>query len=500
MADPRKNDRIWISGAEMSFAEAKEATGLVGNEIASRELQEWLPTIGTLPNPDPILRSMGKSISTYRNMVDAHLGSVRRKRIAAVKARPWILEDGKADAKTSKRVRTHLESLKMRSIVAGILDAVFYGYSVLEVVWDIVDGWIVPVRVVDKPQEWFSFGIQSQLQLRNRLGRFEDVPERKFLVATHQASYANPYGTPLLSECFWPLAFKKGGLKFWAQFCEKWGSAKAIGKVPASTSTSDKQKLARQLAGLIRDAVGVIPDNATIEVLEATGKSGSGDLYQGLVKWADADMSKSVLGETLTTEQGPNGARAATEVHNEVRGDLAQDDANLVEETMNTLIRWIYEINAPEAKDLPWFSVDMPKDLQEGRVTRDNSLYRMGLRFKPEYFVDTYGINPDHIDTIDNKTAQQGPAFAESSEPLGPGEGDIRKLLDGVTPEDMQGQIEQLINPIVELAEKQGTYAEFEDALDKAFPSLPFDKFQDTLEKLLLITEMKGRTDAGRNR
>jgi len=496
MQNAQQNDRIWIGGEELTFAEAKDQVGLTGPEIATREIQEWMPAIGMLPNPDPILRAQGKSIATYRNMIDGHLIAVKSKRVAAVKSAPWMVEKGKANAAYAERIRLQLESFKIRDVIAGFLEAVFMGYSASEVVWDLVDGWIMPVKIEAKPQEWFAFGVQSQLQLRSRTGRYEDVPPRKFLVAKHQGSFANPYGLPLMSACFWPIAFKKGGLKFWALFCEKWGSAKALGKVPASTTKEDKNKLARQLASLIRDAVGVIPDNASVEVIEAAGKSGSGDLYRELVRWADSEMSKAILGETLTTEQGANGSRSATEVHNDVRADLAQDDANLVEQTVNQLIRWIYEINAPAESNLPWFSIVMPKDLQAGRVQRDGNLWRMGLRFKNKYFVDTYGIDPDHIDSVDNSKGQvAGAEFAEGESTQGPGEDDIRKLLTDFAPEELQGQIDEIAKPIIDLAAKQGSYAEFEEALDKALPGLSFTQFNDAIEKCMLLAEMKGKTD-----
>jgi hypothetical protein len=36
--------------------------------------------------------------------------------------------------------------------------------------------------------------------------------------------------------CYWPLVFKKGGLKFWLAFTEKFGSAFSVGKLPRSAT------------------------------------------------------------------------------------------------------------------------------------------------------------------------------------------------------------------------------------------------------------------------
>jgi len=57
-----------------------------------------------------------------------------------------------------------------------------------------------------------------------------------------------------------------------------------------------------------------------------------------------------VLGETLSTNQQGQGARAASETHSEESSGLADADADLLSATIADLSRWITEFNVPGAQ------------------------------------------------------------------------------------------------------------------------------------------------------
>ncbi|HOX53735.1 MAG TPA: DUF935 family protein, partial [Fibrobacteria bacterium] len=209
---------------------------------------------------------------------------------------------------------------------------------------------------------------------------------------------------------------------------------------------------------------------------------------------------------TLTTEtQGNSGNRALGEVHDKVRGDIALDDANLVEETMNQLIRWIWELNRPGDLNVPRFAIQMPEDLQLGRIERDSGLYKLGARYTPDYFKDIYGVAPHHLSGVEAMRTggassfaehghgcrckhDHGHAFAEANE--------LETLLRSFTPQELQSQVAELVQPILDLAERSGGADEFSQALDELFPHLTTRQMEASLEKCLLLAEMQGKANA----
>lgn len=251
------------------------------------------------------------------------------------------------------------------------------------------------------------------------------------------------------------------------------------------------------LSGLVRDAVAVIPQTGSVELLE-TKMSGTNP-HSELVHWADAEMSKAWLGETLTTEQtNTGGTQAMATVHNDVRKDLTIDDAAMIESSFNQLIRWIYELNWPNEKVIPWMNIILPEDLQQARLERDSKLTQLGVKFNAQYITDVYGIDEKYFEMVE---VQQGGMFAEHDDDChcfaeGSIKNKIEKMIQDLSAEDLQEQIEELAKPIIDLAEHCGNYEQFEEELYKILPNLSSKKMDEAVTKCLVLSEMQGRADA----
>ncbi len=194
-------------------------------EIATRaSAVDYWAFMHYLPNPDPVLKKMGKDISAYREILsDSHVGGCVRRRKAAIKGLEWRLTPT-GNKKVDEILAALFERLPLNHIINQILDATLFGYQALEVMWAEENGLLLPAEIVGKPQEWFVFNEENELLLRDKEERDgKPIPEMKFLLATQQADYMNPYGRADLAMCFWAATFKKGGLKFWLEFVENTG-------------------------------------------------------------------------------------------------------------------------------------------------------------------------------------------------------------------------------------------------------------------------------------
>ena len=474
----------------------------LAKEVATRNVAEFVTGLDYLPNPDTILKNNGGNIKVYREMIDAHLDAVKNKRFASITSRAWTIDGSKGDQKKAKFVEEYLWNIDLRNVISQMLEAIGFGYAVHEIVWNTVQTdlgtLILPTAIKDRKQEWFKFDSDSKLLLQTNDGSRREMPERKFLVTRNRPTTANPYGNAVYSRCFWPLAFKKGGLKFWMLFVEKYGMPKAIGKVPPTATEKEQQDFLKMLVGLVRDAVAVIPQTGSVELLEAG--AANANPHKAIVDWADQAMSKAWLGETLTTEQtSSGGTQAMATVHNDVRADLALDDAAMIESSINQLIRWIYEINWPNEKEIPWMNIILPEDLQEARLNRDIKLTQLGVKFNAQYITDVYGIDEKYFEMTEIQP--QGGMFAEHDDDChcfaeGGIKTKIEKMIQDLSAEDLQEQIEELARPIIDLAEHCGNYEQFEEELYKILPNLSSKKMDDAVTKCLLLSEMQGRADA----
>jgi len=371
-------------------------------EIATIALDQHRVTYGgnVLRNEDDTLltRGRGKGLKIYEDLKrDGEAGAVLRKRVTGVTSRPWEIKpasDRRDDKKAAELVRNALEALKFRRMCKGLLDATLKGYAVAEVLWEVRDGLVLPRDVVGRDQRRFVFDVNSQLRLLTREATAEgiELPGRKFIVHRHGAEDGDPYGKGLGSSLFWPVFFKRQDITFWLTFADKFGAPTAVGKYPSSATKPEQEKLLQALSAIAHDSGVTIPEGMVIELVEAK-RSGALDTYEKLARYMDEQINKIVLGETMsTTAQAAGMGSGQADVHNDVRLELAEDDAHELDETLkDTLITWIVEVNMPGA-GIPKLchQFEAPEDLAK-RATRDKTLVDMGWEPDEEYILETYG-------------------------------------------------------------------------------------------------------------
>jgi phage gp29-like protein len=133
-----------------------------------------------------------------------------------------------------------------------------------------------------------------------------------------------------------------------------------------------------------------------IEFTEAH-QNGSSELYQSFCQYLDAQVSKAVLGQTLTTEMpSSGGSRAAAQVHEGVRRDLLNADARRLAATLaRDLVRPIVELNMGPQRRYPKIELGMPDD-RDAKVFAEivAMLADRGLRVGQKTILDRLGIAP----------------------------------------------------------------------------------------------------------
>lgn len=331
----------------------------LGREIATRSNDpDFYAALNVLPNPDPILRKLGRSDEVYDAIhSDAHVMGELRTIRAALTGLEWRVEvsgDNPADMRALElceqvMARRPANGMTWPDTIWAMAQATFRGHTVHEVVWERQDRWLLPARVLDRPGRRFVFDTDNQLRLRTRedsvlgveLGRY------KWLLTRHMPSVDNPYGVALYASCFWPYTFKHSGFRFFTKFCQKYGIPWAIGRYPQGTPKEEQDALADALARMIEDAVASIPEGSAVELLETRH---SGQLvHERLIDVCNREMSKAITSQTLATEIQGAGSRAAAETHHAREGAVNESDRQMIVEAFNQLFRWITEINVPGA-------------------------------------------------------------------------------------------------------------------------------------------------------
>ena len=445
-----------------------------------------------LPNPDPVLKKMGKDISAYREILsDSHVGGCVRRRKAAIKGLEWRITPT-GNEKTDEILTALFDRLPMSHIISQILDATLFGYQALEVMWESENGLLLPTAIVGKPQEWFVFDEENQLMLRTKDNRNGDlVPEKKFLLATQQADFLNPYGRADLAMCFWAATFKKGGFKFWLEFMEKYGSPWLVGKHPRQAQIHEIDELLDSMEKMLGTAVAAIPEDSSIDLKESASKGASSQVFDDFLRYCKSEIAIALLGQNQTTEAEANRASATAGL--EVTRDIRNDDASLVEGVFNQLLAWICELNF-SVDTVPTFELFEQESIDKLQAERDKLLTEMGVGFTEQYIHRAYGFEEGDIvmqEISPNPSLQKrGTDKVDFAEPI------PKSVIETIGEQlEVEGEavVETWLHDIRDRLGQAESLEDFRNQLDSLIPELSYAEYGELLAWGSTAAQFAGR-------
>lgn len=365
------------------------------------------PFTTLLQTSDSVLASKGgiENLKVYRELLrDDQVATAWAQRRLALTACDMVVEPGADDAASKQaaaELEAELKALAWDDITDKMLYAVFYGWGVAEVLWRPNGNRVSFGAIKVRDRARFRFDIDRNLYLWTMRGGWELMPDRKFWTITTGAdNHDEPYGLGLAHALYWPVFFKRNDIKFWLMFLEKFGMPTAMAKVPAGQINDPEtvNKAIQMLQQIATDAGVVVPDNVVVELLEAA-RSGSAD-YGGMHAAMNAAISKIVVGQTMTTDNGSS--RAQGEVHERVAQKIVEADSDLLSESFNSgPVKWWSEWNFPGAVPPRVYRLTEPPEDLNARAERDGKIHALGFDPTEDYIKETYGDGWEKRETPD---------------------------------------------------------------------------------------------------
>ncbi|GLQ20494.1 DUF935 domain-containing protein [Algimonas porphyrae] len=331
--------------------------------IASASQSLWASALGSLTpfTLSRILRRHGEGdldqfliFAEEAEEKNEHYGSVLGTRKRAVEGLNYSVEPGgdtPADKEMAKLIGSMLDNPVMVELVEDMLDALGKGYSVNEIIWHTESGVWVPVAFNHVDPRAFQLDQldRRQLRLKSRNDR-AGIPLQPYKFVTHFSKLKSgaPHRAALARFVAWTYIFQNFTIKDWVGFVETYGQPLRVGKYGAKATDEDIATLVSALRNIGTDAAAAIPQSMQIEFIKATGTT-SGGAFKELAEYCDRRISKAVLGQTMTTDDGSSQAQAI--VHDDVRTDIKRADARRICTTLNRyLVRPVIDLNfGPQA-------------------------------------------------------------------------------------------------------------------------------------------------------
>lgn len=408
-----------------------------------------------------------------------------------------------------------IESLE--DVETDLLDAIGKGFAVSEIMWGYDEGHVVVREIKSRHQKRFFWdSLDDSFKVRTK-----DAPEgillptNKFIVHRYKARSGHTSRAGILRVVAWMYLFKNYDLKDWVSFAEVYGLPLRLGKYAPGASEADKVALMQALIQIGADAAGIIPDGTSIDFI-TTEKTSSSDLYERLTRYCDEQISKAILGQTLTSDSG-GGSYAQSKTHNDVRHDLTVADCKSLASTLRRdLIRPLCIFNFGEDKRVPHirFDCEESEDLTQTATIIGTLVNEVGLRVPTSFIYKKFSIpEPEADEEVaaprSTSAGLTGLPFKKEPNPAqialkAEGDGGVgtQQHIDKLASAAVRhgaGSFKRAFGPVLKIIEKAESLEELRDMMEdnkavaELYAAMDVSEVEELLQKVMLYADLEGR-------
>ncbi len=372
---------------------------------------------------------------------DCHLQSVLQTRELAVAGLEWQVVSRVApgakkaklrDTKAAEFVQEKLREVgSFSTLIQHLAGGKYYGYAVAESFWKKDGEYVVPLRFDVVPARRFIFDMQTGVLMWCDLSAGMNIPgvdlqkeyPGRFVQFQPRVNGDVPCREGLVRVLMWAALFRNWDIRDWLTLAELSWKPWRTGAYEKNAEEQDIANLTSVLEGMAANGVAVYPKTTEVKVEwpknSTTGTSAHKELFDTL----GAEISKAVVGQTLTTEQGARGSQALGRIHNEVRRDILEADARDIAEIIERdIIGPMVRMNFGEDVAIPHFSfiTDDSADIEKVAIALDKLCGpNVRLQVSQKHVRDECGIpEPEDGEELCGPTAED----IEASKPPAPGE------------------------------------------------------------------------------
>lgn len=439
---------------------------------------------------------------------DMHYASVlgtRKLAIVGLEVQIEAASDAAADVRIADAVREVVRQAEFAELAADQVDAIGKAYAVSEIVWDRSGKTWWP-RFEMRDPRWFRFDRDTgrQLRLLDEADPSNGVPLLPYKYVVHRPRIRG--GLPIrggLARLAAPAYMCKAwSWRDWMAFADIYGMPMRVGTYSPNAKPDDIRKLMAAVANLGSDAAAVVPQSTKITFEQAANVAGAGDFFEKLATYWDKQISKGVIGQTMTSDDGASLSQA--QVHDLVRRDILEHDARALSNTLQRdLVGPFVRLNFGEVA-LPRLRIVVPKPEDTRLIVEALAkLVPLGLRVEQSVIRDKLGLPdpPERAEVLAQPSAAApvaaaAPALnrAANSAQADP------DLPDALMADRLATETEPawaaVMDRIRDLVNEAESLESLRDALLGAFADLPQQQLTQAMAMGFAAAELAGRWDA----
>lgn len=299
------------------------------DSLTRKDIGDWRLAWQTAINADNPNRC--RLYDIYRDVeIDLHLSGCIRQREGFVLSRSFKLVNANGDE--DKEAAGYFNTSWFKQLMKLALDANYWGHSLIELGELTADAegrlsydgvrliprkHVIPEygRVVARPGDDWKEGAD-----------YRRPPFADWLIEVGQ-----PDSLGLYLKAATQTIPKKNALAFWDTFAEIFGMPMRIAR---TTSRDDKElaRMEKMMEEMGTEGWAIFQEGTNIEVVESS-KGDAFNVYDRRIDRANSELSKLVIGQTMTIEDGSS--LSQSETHLEVFQNLVEEDCDMLRDVIN---------------------------------------------------------------------------------------------------------------------------------------------------------------------
>lgn len=303
---------------------------------STQDIETWRRAIAAFENPTNPNRT--NLYDLYKDMeLDGQVEATWGKRCDAILNKRLVFKRNGAE---DEEIGKLLNSPDMRIFIKELLRTILYGYTLMQVnrVWfdEDEEQYRIEFDTIPRKHVHPEDGFQCISHDQNKATTdwlFMEAPLSNYMVWA-----GDPTDMGIFAMVAQYVIYKRGGFGDWSQFAEMFGMPfRELSYDDYDSDTRFKLEQAMEEWG----GAGYLikPKGAELTLHDTGGSTSSADVYDLLISRCDAAISKIILGNTLTTEQGEVGSQALGEVHKQVENEKNENDKLFILSVLNTRFR-----------------------------------------------------------------------------------------------------------------------------------------------------------------
>lgn len=444
----------------------------------------------------------------YRSVLSVRKGTVASlEPVIAIKS-----EENTKLNEIAEDLRKIVSTPEFGNLLFDLVDGLAKGYSVVEIIWESTNSRWIPVHYIWRDPRFFKIDELGQcLRLRD-----DNIPDGielrpyKFIQFVPKLKSGLPLRGGLALIAAWSYVFKSYTLRDWLAFTEAYGMPLRLGKYGAGSSEEDRRVLLKAVSSIGSDMGAIIPESMQIEFIQGANAATGESIFKTLADWLDSQLSKAILGQTMTTDNGSS--RSQSETHDKVRKDILKSDARqLAHAISRDLLRPYVDLNYGKQDIYPLFSLILEeKEDINALVENISKLAPLGLQVSQAEILAKLGLKVPQKDDIilamsgavpEDTSAQEVPVLnrfnTDLNIALNKGKATVEKLdLDlelGYLEEELNSEWQKVAKPLISPVEKLVAECTNFDELLERLPALAGEIDASELMRVLALATFKAQ-------